>query len=343
MIGITMIILFVIVFTTEDINNIADVIMKVNPIWLIAAIGCMVLYWALEAIILYIITLNAGVKCRFKDILDISMIGQLFNCITPFASGGQPMQAYYMTQKDMPLSTATASLMGKFIVYQITLIIYSTVLMVARFSYFTSNVSGFTYLTLVGYLVNFAVMGFFFAVIYFNKPTIKVIQWGTKVASKMKLVKHPEKMYNKIDKGVTDFSIGFFSLMKDKRLILRSFLLSVLQLTFYMIIPFFIALAFGLSGMDVLTLLAAQSFVMCISSFMPLPGGSGAAEGSFYIFFSLFFGAGTGVAMLLWRFITYYLMIIMGSVFSVKMGLTSTKKFAELEEKANKLKDETNN
>ena len=337
MIGVTLLILFVIVFTTQDINNIVDVILKVNPVWLLVAIGCMFMYWGLEALILYIVTLNTGVQCRFRDILDVSMVGQLFNCITPFASGGQPMQAYYMIQRNMPLSTATASLMGKFIVYQVTLIIYSTVLMIARFAYFTANVSGFTYLTLIGYLVNFAVMGFFFAVIYFNKPTIKIIQWGTKVASKMKLVKHPEKMYKKIDNGVKDFSIGFFSLMRDKRLLVRSFLLSVAQLTFYMIIPYFIALAFGLSGMDIITLLAAQSFVMCISSFMPLPGGSGAAEGSFYVFFSMFFGAGTGVAMLLWRFITYYLMIVVGAIFSVNMGLTSGEKIAEMEEKANKL------
>ena len=45
----------------------------------------------------------------------------------------------------------------------------------------------------------------------------------------------------------------------------------------------------------------------------PLPGGSGAQEGGFYLFFQQAFPAGTLVgALLLWRFMTYYLSIIIG-------------------------------
>ena len=59
----------------------------------------------------------------------------------------------------------------------------------------------------------------------------------------------------------------------------------------------------------------AAAYVTMISAFIPLPGGSGGAEGSFYMLFVLFFTSGTiAPAMLLWRFITYYSCIIAGSV-----------------------------
>ena len=67
---------------------------------------------------------------------------------------------------------------------------------------------------------------------------------------------------------------------------------------------------------------------------VPLPGAAGASEGGFLLFFSPFFGAATAVAMLIWRFLTYYLMLIVGSlivVFDEVISLKRSKRLSESE------------
>ena len=99
------------------------------------------------------------------------MIGQLFNCITPFASGGQPIQAYYMTRGGMPVGKATSVLLAKFIVYQTVLALYSAGVLIFEYRNFAENIDGFSKLALIGFIVNAAVVVVLFCVGFFPKIT----------------------------------------------------------------------------------------------------------------------------------------------------------------------------
>ncbi|WRK55782.1 hypothetical protein SD457_05395 [Coprobacillaceae bacterium CR2/5/TPMF4] len=57
------------------------------------------------------------------------------------------------------------------------------------------------------------------------------------------------------------------------------------------------------------------SFVYMITAFVPIPGASGGSEGVYYMLFSPILGSvGTPTSMLIWRFMTYYLGLILGAV-----------------------------
>lgn len=54
---------------------------------------------------------------------------------------------------------------------------------------------------------------------------------------------------------------------------------------------------------------------MMITSFIPIPGASGGAEVSFFYFFNIFFlEEQIFLAILLWRFISYYSGMIVGGI-----------------------------
>ena len=64
-------------------------------------------------------------------------------------------------------------------------------------------------------------------------------------------------------------------------------------------------------------MITGQAFVTMISSFVPIPGGSGAAEGCFGLFFSTYFLQNTmKSAILVWRIISYYMNIVIFAPFS---------------------------
>ena len=105
---------------------------------------------------------------------------------------------------------------------------------------------------------------------------------------------------------------------RSLKLYLPVVLLTILQITLNSSIPYMIYRSFGLppEAVSLWTMLAAQQFVAMVSAFIPLPGASGGAEGSFLLFFGKFFGDTIAPAILLWRTITYYLNIALGAVVS---------------------------
>lgn len=303
----------------DGTNNLLSMFQMINPIWLIIALLFMVLYWFLESTILHDIIRCFHPTQQYGNSLTTSMIGQLFNCITPFSSGGQPVQAYHMVKTGVPLGIASCSLLAKFIIYQICLTIYSAVVLVLYWRPLSAEISGFGWLVFVGFAVNFGVMMGLLCICFLRRFTHAVCNGAVRLLSKLRIVKDKEKTLAYIETELSEFHECFTAIKKNPRKMLRAALLSLLQLTAFFLIPFFICCSFGLRGLSMPMAIAAQSFVTMISSFVPLPGAAGGAEYSFHTFFSPFFPVGMSVnpAMLLWRLITFYLPILVGMIFMV--------------------------
>lgn len=288
--------------------------------WLLCAVGCMVIYWIFESMILYRLCNSLNNKLGFKESFRISMIGQLFNCITPFSSGGQPMQAYCLVKSGIPLGEATCALLAKFIVYQVTLTVYSLVVIFFRFQFFTENVSGFAYLALLGFIINLAVVVALISVGFLQKTTNKVLLKLINLLYKIKIIKNVEKAVNKVNLELSNFYNDFEAIKKKLSILFIPLVITVFQLTAFFAIPYFLCLSLGVMNINFMTMICAGAFVLMISSFVPLPGGSGGAEGGFYLFFGMFFTQSgiIGIVIILWRLITFYLPILAGMIFSGK-------------------------
>ena len=67
-----------------------------------------------------------------------------------------------------------------------------------------------------------------------------------------------------------------------------------------------------------MTLMMLQSLLYTAVAYFPLPGAAGASESGFYVIFSTFFSKGLVVAaMILWRIMTYYIILAVGSLIVV--------------------------
>ena len=79
--------------------------------------------------------------------------------------------------------------------------------------------------------------------------------------------------------------------------------------------PFVVFKALGVKNINAISSTVATSFVMLISNFIPIPGATGGIEYSFMQFFKGFTGGAVlAGAMLLWRFITYFMAMITGFI-----------------------------
>lgn len=315
LIAFSFVFLVVYLYRVDGIKDIALVIAKAHPGWLLAALGCIVAYWLLDAYVLHLAIKPVHPSQRFGVTMRLTLIGQYFNSVTPFASGGQPAQAYFLVKRGAPLGETMTALLTKFIVYQITLTVYCLATLILRFTFFMKEVKVLMLAVIVGFVVHTAVTVLLISVAFFKTGTIKAANFIINLLARIKIVKDPVAKKEFVDKELESFHTQFQYMSKHKMHLLKMSLLTVVQLTVYFLIGNVIYLSFRLSGADSVTLVASQAFVLMIAAFMPIPGALGAAESSFYIFFSLFFPKNMiSLAVVLWRLITFYLPIVVGLI-----------------------------
>ena len=289
-------------------------------IWpLIVAFLLMVLYWIFETLAQYFVFKSGGSKLSFFKVLRVTMVGQLFNCITPSASGGQPMQIYEMTRYGVSAGNGTCMLLVRFLIYQLIMVLYSGVMLILKLSYFNSQISAFSSLALVGFLVNFGVLIGLILACFFPQFAVKISAVVFNFLHKIKLCKNSQKKIEKVTEEVKKFNDSFNFYKGNLKVSVLPALSSLLQLTVFFLVPYFVALSLGVK-MPLDIAFAAASLVFMICSFVPLPGGSGGAEGAFLLLFGGAFAVANksvAVAILLWRVFTFYLPILVGTVFFV--------------------------
>ena len=56
-------------------------------------------------------------KLKFQQIFQLTLITQFFNGITPFSSGGQPMEVYYLSKSGIKPAKGTNIILQNFIFF----------------------------------------------------------------------------------------------------------------------------------------------------------------------------------------------------------------------------------
>jgi uncharacterized protein (TIRG00374 family) len=289
-----------------------------KKVWLYLAIAGMLLDLVIDTILIYIFTKNAKNQYSMKHAFKTCMVGHLYSAVTPFQSGGQPMQIYVMSKQGIDPGVATSALVQKFFVYQSGLTFYSAFAIIFHFRFFKGTLSTMMWgLALVGFLCQAVVIVMLLLVSFNQNVTKKIISFICKVLHKLHIVKDYEKTYSSWDEQLTFFHDSNKDLYKDKVLLIKTYALTFLQLTALFVVSYCIYRAFDFNQYSVFDMICAQAFVTMVSSLVPLPGAAGASEGSFVVFFAMFFTPGTiKSAVLLWRIITYYAVILISAPFS---------------------------
>ena len=247
-----------------------------------------------------------------------NMIAQFFNGITPFSSGGQPMEIYMLTEHDISVAKATSQTIQSFIFYQIALVICGIFAVIYNFIFHIfPKVKLLQNLLIIGFAINVAVALGLVLISYSKTIANKISDITIKIAKRFKKNINEEEIRTKFN----DFHECGKSLRKRKNLYIMGIILNVVSLLCLYSIPLFILYSMGdFNSLSMVDTLTSSAYVYVIGAFVPIPGASGGIEYGFTQFFGNFISLSKiSAVLLLWRFITYYLgMIIGGAMFSVE-------------------------
>lgn len=317
---ITLLILFLIL--KDDFNNIVHELVNANFLYIILAFICLLLMFVFDGLAYYKIIKSYDKNYSFIKVLRMMIITKFFNGITPFSTGGQPMQVYMLKKDGFRLTKASNIIIQNFIIYQAALVLYGLIAMAinAKFNYF-KNITILKDLIILGFLINTGVMIGLFIISFSNKFNHFIVNKSINILSKLKLVKDKETTLNKWNERVDDFHEGATFLKNNKLLCLESFIYNLLSLTAIYVMPYFVIMALGnVNDVTPLKSIVSSAYILIIGSFVPIPGASGGIEYGYLQFFGSFIKGGIlKASLLIWRFISYYFPMIIGAiVFNLK-------------------------
>ena len=156
-------------------------------------------------------------------------------------------------------------------------------------------------------------------IIYKRDVTYKITMFLFGIINKVPLLRKLKKYEDKLERELEYYGHGSDILKNNSRLLVKTTLVQIIKFTFFFSIPYLIFISIeGFGKINMWDMVAAQSIITMIASYIPSPGSAGAAEGTGYIFFSLFFKAGTiAPVILIWRMITYYSSVVFGGLVSM--------------------------
>ena len=307
---ITIIVLYVVL--KNDFNDIIKAFQTIDSKYIVVALLFYSLSIGIKGAVNYIIV-NDKTKISLKEAIKHNWIVQLFNGVTPFATGGEPMEVYMLTEHDIPVATATNYTIQAFICYQTALVLFGlfAVTYNAIFHIFPKVVL-LSRLVLLGFGINIMVIIILFTIANSKRVSSKLGRIFIKIAKKLKLKVSEEDVYKKIE----DYQRGMSETKKRKGLMFKGVLMNLVSLSCLYVTPLFVLFSMGdFTNLSLLNALTSSAYVYVMGAFVPIPGASGGIEFGFTQFYGNFIGKSKmGAVLLLWRFITYYLGIIIGAL-----------------------------
>ena len=119
---ILIIITFTIFFKSTNIEEIMIVLKQTNKLYIGIAFICMLVFICLEGANIKRTLRKLGTKINPLNAIKYSFIGFFFSGITPAASGGQPMQVYFMHRDGIDIAQSTITLLINLMSMQIATI-----------------------------------------------------------------------------------------------------------------------------------------------------------------------------------------------------------------------------
>lgn len=310
--------LLIYMIKVDGIDNIITVLNSVDYKWVLAGLVCLMIHWICEGLNLHIPIKRMYGNQKFRNSFRVAIIGQLFNNITPFSTGGQPMQAYELNKTGKRVSDSLSAMAIKFVITQTALVISTLIVVFIELDFFKQLMQDYLWVAILGFIVNIiAILIVILAgikkeiITFVTTPIIKLL-------GKIHIIKHTEETIEKLDKSIDNFGNQFSIIKSEKKMVLKMFAIAVIQSFAYYSITYMIYRAFGNQGISFLQIIPTQAFLLLIMTFIPTPGSGLGAEGGFYLLFNSIFKEGTiNMSILFWRIYTFYLPILVGLIFLI--------------------------
>ena len=297
-----------------DRRQIIDSIRKVKIIYFAVPLLLFVASHFVDSLRLKLVLAQFRIRITFVQAFYNSAAGTFFTNITPMTAGGQPFQIYHLSMVGVPAETATNVILSRFVEQAMTSLlisllfltqitwIASTLRMGARLMYVALGISLCVTVLLLILLIRPHFIGRLAIVVertFLGRLVGRISgkhNWAPSLHKWSQRLRENVKML---------WSTRTWAMILDILMGVVNILLHAYSLRFVLE---------GVTGTSIPFLEVIITYVILwqVVFYIPTPGASGGVEGAFSLVYSGLTGAvgSTVIAVFVWRFATYYLLLL---------------------------------
>ena len=311
-----------VILKDQSITEIIDVFSNVKMQFVFIGILCMVVYLALEGINMRRTLKELGEKTSLKQCIKYSLIGFFFSSITPAASGGQPMQIYYMHKDNISVANSTLALLINLTSMQITTISLAIFSLIINYKFMNRVL---IILFCIGIFLNGSALVLLLISILSRRISKALIEFAVKILKFFK-VKNLYRKKKKFLKELRLYQDSAKYVKNNRKLMLKIFITTIIQFSIYYSIAYWTYRALGFSQINIFELTSMQSVLFATVSGIPSPGAVGVSEGAFIeIFRNVYPTNMIKSATLIHRGINFYLYVLISGIVVIVNDIKSRR------------------
>lgn len=336
-VAITIVVLSIL-FNQNNIKTVSEIIKNSDKRYIGITIGLSLFYAIFSPIPFLLLTRKQTNVPQIASYM-INMTEPFFNGITPFSTGGQPFEIYFFDKINVRAAKSTGLLLANFFINLLVTVIY----LIISFIYlplktdFLANKNNVIMLSVgtISTLFTLTITLVFSMNRRFRHMAINLI----KKVSKWKYIgKYIEPQQEKFHNYFKQTQVTFKLLLNNKLDFFFSLLTRFILMSINYAIPFFIlkSLHVDLPFNELFKIICITFFGITMVIWLPTPGSSGGIEFIFKAIFTNIISTEilkgynkTDIAasgMLLWRLLTFYLVLFIGFLCYIYFDLVMSRK-----------------
>ena len=321
---LVMFLTFYALFSGRDLGEIIRAAAEMSPWYLIPAVGLALFYVCAEGFMIwYLLGAMRDRKNSLRRCFQYSFIGFFYSGITPSATGGQPVQLYYMNKDGNRVSDSTVVLMKVAVVYKFVLVVLGFGILIFWHDPLRKNLNHYFPLYILGLMLNVILVILILGVMLFPKVIYRAAKFFEGIFIRLKIWKPSEKREEKLNGFIEGYAQAVAWLGKHKGRLAGVVFATFLQRCSLFILTWMVYLGFGLEGTDALTVILLQASVYIAVDMLPLPGAQGITELMYQAVFAKVFAQAYLIpSMLVSRGLNFYFLLI------VSLGVVLANRFA---------------
>ncbi|MCM1219928.1 MAG: flippase-like domain-containing protein [Lachnospiraceae bacterium] len=321
---------FYTVFHGQDMGQVSSALGRLSPMALCLALFTALFFVSAEGIMIWYLLRSMNGKSGLLRCISYSFIGFFYSGITPSATGGQPMQLYYMCKDRNSLSESSVVLMTVALIYKFVLVIIGVAILICWHQPLKSYLWEYYPLFLLGLVLNLTLVLLLLAVMFAPGVIKRVVMQIEKLLVKIGILKPSAERRGKIDDFVDGYQGAVHFLRSHKRKVLYVCLFTFLQRCSVFVLTWIVYRGFALEGTDAITVMFLQASVYIAVDMLPLPGAQGITELMYRsIFRGIFTGGYLMPSLYVTRGVSFYFLLIVGMVVSAANYLYRRRRDAE--------------
>lgn len=306
---------FYTVFRGQDMEQVVNALCRLSPLSLCITLFTALFYVSAEGVMIFYLLRALNGRSSMLRCISYSFIGFFYSGITPSATGGQPMQLYYMCKDKNSLSESSVVLMTVALIYKFVLVLIGIAMLVFWHGPLVTCLREFFPLYLLGLVLNLTLVLILSAVMLAPEGMKNVMLRTEMLLVKTRIFKVSEQRIEKIEHFVGGYREAIHFLLVHRRKVLNVCLFTFVQRCSVFILTWIVYRGFALEGADALTVILLQASVYIAVDMLPVPGAQGITEHMYRnIFAGIFTGTYLMPSLYVTRGINFYFLLIIGMV-----------------------------